>query len=246
MSVVIGVTTAWSIETWGEEVDKPGGIFYNPVHYTNVLYENGALPFLIAPPVQIKNETVLQTMAKRTLDSVDALFMSGGGGNRRFKAPDMPGLKEQQPVRYDYEILLLREAWKRRMPVIGSCRGHQMMIEALGGTIKSETVTGHQDNDYSKTVHPVNITPGSRLASLVQAENWSVNSMHCQVAESAPEIFKVTARSSEGYIEAVEADGPVFWIGFQFHPEIMAAFDPMAKAVIKAFVQEAETYSEKS
>lgn len=245
MPVLIGVTTAWSIETWGEETDKPGGIFYNPVYYTNVLYENGALPFLIAPPVQIKSDQDLQTMVKATLDSVDALFMSGGGGNRRFKAPDMPGLREQQPLRYDYETLLLREAWKRKMPVIGACRGHQMMIEALGGTIKKETVTGHQYDDYSKTAHPVSITPGSRLSSLVQAENWSVNSMHCQVAESVPESFKVTARSPEGYIEAVEAGDSVFWVGFQFHPEIMSAFDPAAKNIFQAFVREAENYSKR-
>jgi len=246
MPVLIGVTTAWSIETWGEEADKPGGIFYNPVHYTNVLYEHGALPFLVVPPVEIKKDEDLQAMAELTLDSVDALFMSGGGGNRRFKAPDMPGLREQQPVRYHYETMLLKEAWKRRMPVIGACRGHQMMIETFGGSIKRETVTGHQFDDYSKTAHPVSITPGSRLVSLVHDENWAVNSMHCQVAETAPESFKVTARSPEGYIEAIEAEDSVFWIGFQFHPEIMSAFDPRAKAIIKAFVQEAKLYSKRS
>ncbi len=246
MPVVIGVTTAWSIETWGEEADKPGGIFYNPVYYTNVLYENGALPFLIAAPVQMKNDEDLQAIAESTLDSVDALFMSGGGGNRRFKAPDMPGLKEQQPVRYHYEALLLKEAWKRRMPVIGACRGHQMMIETLGGSIKKETVNGHQFDDYSKTAHPVQITPGSRLASLVQTENWPVNSMHCQVAETVPDYLKVVARSPEGYIEAIEADDSVFWIGFQFHPEIMSAFDTRAKAIIKALVWEAEMYSKRN
>ncbi len=243
MPVLIGVTTAWSIETWGEESDKPGGVFYNPVHYTNVLYENGALPFLVIPPVEINKDEDLQAMAELTLDSVDALFMSGGGGNRRFKAPDMPGLKEQQPVRYRFETMLLKEAWKRRLPVIGACRGHQMMIEALGGTIKKETVTGHQFDDYTKTAHPVHIAERSRLGSLVGTEDWPVNSMHCQVAETVPDFLKVAARSPEGYIEVIEAIDSVFWMGFQFHPEIMSVFDPKARKIIKAFVQEAQAYA---
>lgn len=243
MSALIGVTTVWSMETWGEMADHPGGILYNPVQYSNALYQSGGLLCLIAPPTEIRDNLALQKIVEHTLDHVSALFFSGGGGNRRFKAPDMPGLEKQQPLRYNFEKMLIQEAWKRQMPVLAACRGHQMIVEALGGNIKEETVTGHQQKEEEKTAHSVRITEDSRLASLVKTASWEVNSMHCQVAETAPPQFIVTARSPEGYIEAIEATGPVFWMSFQFHPEAMYTFDSTARSVLKAFVGAAEDHA---
>lgn len=245
MTALIGVTTVWSMETWGEVDDQPGGILYSPVQYHNALYNSGGLPVLVAPPTLALNDEDLQAVAKKTADSLYAFFFSGGGGNRRFKNGDMPNLEEQQPQRYKFEAMLIREAWKRKMPVIGACRGHQMIIEALGGKIKGETVSGHQQDEKAKTGHGIKIAAGSKLASLVGSLNWTVNSMHCQVAEEVPAHFQVSARSPEGYIEAVEAEEPHFWMGFQFHPEAMVVFDEAARAVIKAFVDAAEEYGKR-
>ncbi len=243
MPALIGITTAWSSETWGKMDNQPEGIFYAPVQYSNAIYQHGGLPGLITPPTKIEDTTELQQIIEQTLDNFSALFFAGGGGMRRFKAPDMPNLKEQQPLRYNFEIMLLKEAWKRKMPVIGACRGHQMIVEALGGTIREKTVAGHQQSEKQQTTHQVQVTKGSRLAALIGAEQWTVNSMHCQVAETAPPHFVVSARSPEGYIEAIEASDPVFWMGFQFHPEAMYLFDPAAQAVLRAFVEAAKSYS---
>jgi putative glutamine amidotransferase len=241
MPALIGITTAWSIETWGEMKDQPGGILYNSARYSSAIYQNGGLPALIVPPVE-EGEKSLEKIVESILDRVSGLFFSGGGGTRRFTSTDMPGLSRQQPVRYHFEKALLQQAWKRCMPVIGACRGHQMMVEALGGKIRVETVRGHQQKEEDKTAHPVKITAGSRLASLVAKENWDVNSMHCQVAEEVPPDFMITALSPEGYIEAMEASSEVFWMSFQFHPEIMCAFDPTARTVIKTFINAAADY----
>lgn len=242
MPALIGITTAWSVETWGEMKGQPGGILYNSTRYSSAIYQNGGLPVLLAPPIE-EHDEFPGKIAESILDRVSALFFSGGGGTRRFKSADMPGLSQQQPVRYHFEKLLLQLAWQRQMPVIGACRGHQMMVEAMGGKIQAATVAGHHQKDENRTAHPVEINTESRLASLVMKKNWDVNSMHCQVAEKVPPDFMVTALSPEGYIEAMEAASDIFWMGFQFHPEIMCAFDQTARRIIKAFIGAAEDYA---
>ncbi len=239
MTVLIGVSTAWSIETWGEQKEHPGGILYNPAHYSNALYQNGGLPFLIAPPVKIENEGELQIIVEQILDHLNGLYFSGGGGTKRFSAPDMPSLEEQQPLRFRFEKMLIREAYKRNMPFIGACRGHQMILESLGGTIKEDTVMEHQQKDEMKTSHKIEISDKTLLKKITGLSTWEVNSMHCQVAAEAPTGFTVSARSPEGYIEAIESEGEVFQMGFQFHPEVMCEFDPQARALIKAFIEAA-------
>jgi putative glutamine amidotransferase len=243
LTVLIGVTTAWSVETWGVQKEHPGGILYNPAHYSNAIYQNGGLPFLVAPPVGIEDELKLQTIVEHTLDHLGGLYFSGGGGTKRFKAPDMPGLEIQQPLRYRFEKMLILEAYKRKMPFIGACRGHQMILESLGGKIKSDTVTDHQQEDEEKTSHRIEISDNTRLKEITGLNAWEVNSMHCQVAAEAPPGFIVSARSPEGYIEAIESEGKVFQMGFQFHPEVMYEFDPQARTLIRAFIEAADIYS---
>lgn len=246
MTILIGISTAWSIETWGEQDEHPGGILYNPTHYSNAIYQSGGLPFLIAPPVKIEDERELQSIVEQIIDPLSALYFSGGGGIKRFKAPDMPGLEEQQPLRFRFEKMLILEAYKRKMPFIGACRGHQTILESLGGKIKKDTVLNHQQEGELKTSHKIQIKKGTRLEKLIKASSWEVNSMHCQIAEEAPPGFIVSARSPEGYIEAIEADGEVFQMGYQFHPEIMCEFDQNARTLIQAFIKAAENYSLKS
>ncbi|MDZ4132847.1 MAG: gamma-glutamyl-gamma-aminobutyrate hydrolase family protein [Dethiobacteria bacterium] len=245
MTVLIGVTTAWSIETWGEQSEHPGGILYNPAHYSNAIYQNGGLPFLIAPPVKVADDQALQVIVEQTLAHLSGLYFSGGGGTKRFRAPDMPGLEEQQPLRYRFEKLLILEAYKRKMPFIGACRGHQMILESLGGNLRKATVTDHQQKDEEKTSHRIEINGNTRLKEVTGLNVWEVNSMHCQIAEEAPPGFIASARSPEGYIEAIEADSEVFQMGFQFHPEVMCEFDQKARTVIRAFIEAAVSYSKK-
>jgi putative glutamine amidotransferase len=246
LTVLIGVPTTWSIETWGKQAEHPGGILYNPAHYSNAIYQNGGLPFLIAPPVKVADDRALQVIVEQTLAHLGGLYFTGGGGNKRFKAPDMPNLEEQQPVRFRFEKMLIVEAYKRKMPFIGSCRGHQTILESLGGKIGKDTVTDHQQKDEEKTSHRIEINGNTRLNEITGLNAWEVNSLHCQVAEEAPPGFIVSARSPEGYIEAIEAESEVFQMGFQFHPEVMCEFDQKARTLIRAFIEAAEEYSRKA
>jgi len=243
LTVLIGISTAWSSETWGEQKEHPGGLFYNPAHYSNAIYQHGGLPLLIVPPVKVEDRGELQIVVEQTLDHLSGLYFSGGGGTKRFKAPGMPALEIQQPVRYRFEKMLILEAYKRKMPFIGACRGHQMILESLGGKMRLDTVSDHQQEDEEKTSHRIEIVDNTRLKEITGSKTWDVNSMHCQVAAEAPPGFIVSARSPEEYIEAIESEGEVFQMGFQFHPEVMCEFDPQAQALIKAFIDATVVYN---
>ena len=245
MALLIGVSAAWSNETWGEEAANPHGYVYTGKPYTDVIYRCGAVPVVLAPPLDGAPGEALFKAVEAVLDRVGGLILSGGGGATRFKPENMPGLQEQQPLRYLYETALLREARRRRLPLLGFCRGHQMIAEVAGGIIKREPVAGHQQDPAEKTAHSVELLPGSRLAEIIGARRWEVNSYHCQVVETAPPGFAVCARSPEGWIEAIEAvDRNLFWLGCQFHPELMIDADPKARRIFDHFIAAAKNRAE--
>ncbi len=242
MDVLIGLTSAWSVETWGDPI-RPGGNIYTGKAYTEVIYRCGALPVILGPPLGQYSAGVEQTMLEAVLNRIGGLIFTGGGHARRFKAGDMPGLAGQQPLRYRFEALLIREAWKRGIPVLGMCRGHQMIAEVLGGRIKEQTVPGHvQDDEQALAAHAVNIIPKTKLAQICAETVWEVNSFHCQVVAEPPPGFVVSAYSAERYIEAIEARGNPFWLGFQFHPELMFDEDEKARRIFRTFVEAAREY----
>lgn len=242
MSLLIGVTSAWSNETWGEEASNPQGYIYTDKAYAEVVYRSGAVPFLLAPPLEAVAVEELPQVITAMADQVSGLIFTGGGSARRFKPDNMPTLQEQQPLRYRFEAHLIKEAWRRRMPVLGFCRGHQMIAAVLGGEMRIESISGHQQKPDTRSAHSVDLLPGSRLAGLMEADKWEVNSYHCQVVAAAPPGFQVCARSPEGWVEAMEAAGP-FWFGFQFHPEMMFDDDKKARRLFQSFIKAADAYS---
>ncbi|MEW5784969.1 MAG: gamma-glutamyl-gamma-aminobutyrate hydrolase family protein [Bacillota bacterium] len=236
MTLLIGVSSAWSNETWGEDTANPHGYIYTDQPYAQAIYRSGAVPLLLAPPVDKLSAAALSDLAATVLDSVNGLLLTGGGGARRFKPEHMPGLQEQQPLRYRYEMHLIREAWRRRMPVLGFCRGHQMMAEVLGGKIRKQPVSGHQQPADAITAHSVDLVAQSMLSEITGTLRWEVNSYHCQVVETVPADFQVCARSPEGWIEAMEAATGPFWLGCQFHPELLFDDDQKARSVFERFI----------
>jgi putative glutamine amidotransferase len=232
------------VETWGDP-PRPGGYIYTDKAYTGAVYGCGALPLVLVPPLE-RYAGEEQGAVEAFLDRLGGLILTGGGGARRFKAEELPGLAGQQPLRYCFESLLIREAWRRGMPVLGMCRGHQMMAEVMGGTIQKQTVEGHVQEEQALTAHSVELVPGTRLARLCAAGRWEVNSFHRQVVAEVPPGFVVAARSAEGLIEAMEPREGPFWLGFQFHPELLFDEDEMARRIFRSFVQAAEEYLTKS
>lgn len=236
MKPTIGITCAASYETWGH--DKSASYYYVGREYADAIYEAGGLPLLLPPFINASEAEDIP----RLLTRLDGVLFSGGGDAKRAPDAGMPTLKEQQPVRYAAECGWLRAVYDWKMPVLGICRGFQMMVEYFGGSISENTVPSHRQTapDHMPW-HKVNITKGSKLANIVKADDWAVNSIHVQQAKTIPMGFIVSAVAEDGVMEGIEAIDRNCFMGFQFHPELLP--DECAKKLLKYFIGEAKRYS---
>lgn len=215
---------------------SPGGAelrFELAARYAQAVREAGGVPLLVPTdsPASIGD----------TLGAVDGLLLSGGGSlpTAYFTANPNPTLRQTNPVRYDMEVALIRAAWERGMPLLGICRGHQTIAEALGGELIRD-VRGpdrpehYQDEAPTVRTHALGVVGGSRLARLVGTQT-QVNSFHRQAVSVAPAGWRAVAHSPDGLIEAIEADVG-FGVGCQFHPEWLGEVEPGFAALFEEFV----------
>lgn len=191
-------------------------------YYKSVL-EAGGIPFII-PPYEDR-EALLST-----LDRVDGLLLSGGADmNPLFAGEDpVPGLHGINPRRDLAELLLIRLAFDRQIPILGICRGIQMMAAALDGSIwqdlgsqykEAPLIKHSQDLDRSHASHQVEVEEGSLLHRIMGTTTVAVNSFHHQAVREAGPHLRVSARSRDGVIEAIESNEYKSLLGVQWHPE---------------------------
>ena len=191
-------------------------------YYRSVL-EAGGTP-LIVPSFDDTDAMV------SVLDNVDALILSGGGDiNPLYLGEEpIPELSSINPARDWQELMLVRLAANRQIPILGICRGIQVMTAALGGKLYQDiyrqagaTLKHSQDTDRHIATHSVRIASSSKLAKIFGSTNLHVNSFHHQAVQEAAPGFAVTAVSPDGLIEAVESTQCKSMIGVQWHPECM-------------------------
>ncbi|MFH1924720.1 MAG: gamma-glutamyl-gamma-aminobutyrate hydrolase family protein [Planctomycetota bacterium] len=178
------------------------------------------------------------------LDRIDALLLAGGGDID----PELYGgaaddAQLVDPDRDRFELALIQGALEREMPILGICRGIQILNVSQGGTVRNlrddaKLADAHGIELDSMDAHPVTIAAGSRLATLLGAGRRDVNSFHGQaVGRVAPGVV-AAAESPDGVVEAIELSGPKFAVGIQWHPEM----PPQQMAVLEAFLKEAKAY----
>lgn len=194
-----------------------------------------------------------------TLERADALLLSGGGDVNPLWTGEEPSpcLKSINKERDAAELLAVKLAYNRRMPVLGICRGMQVIAAALGGetdqdisearakrrtTATVATAVKHsQDADRNEPTHTVRIEKGSILSHLYNTRTLAVNSMHHQAVRNTGRRFNVTATAPDGVIEAMESNEYRPVIGVQWHPEWLEDSGP---ALFEWLVGEASTYHE--
>ena len=173
-------------------------------------------------PLVLPAETNRAVVA-RMLASVDVLLLCGGEDvePRRYKAKPSPRLGEVNLRRDGWEFLLLDEAVKRSLPVIGICRGCQLINVYFGGTLWQDLPSERPGNVVHRgkdVVHDIQIVAGSRLAGRLGTGRLNVNSRHHQAVRDLAPGFRAVAFAPDGVVEAIEGDAlPV--VGVQFHPE---------------------------
>ena len=191
-------------------------------YYASILAAGG-VPLLI-PPYPDRDALLA------TLDSVDAILLSGGADiDPRYMSqePDYSLLHTINPRRDEQELMLVRLADARQIPILGICRGIQTLAAALGGSVHQDIYAalgnGLLNHDQSEergvATHEVLFVEGSRIARIFASERLAVNTFHHQAVLSVPEGFIVSAHATDGVIEGMEAVDGRSIIGVQWHPE---------------------------
>jgi putative glutamine amidotransferase len=145
------------------------------------------------------------------------------------------------------ELMLVEEVFRQRKPLLGICRGHQLLNVALGGTLivdlptqKPSAIDHRQMNRKSEVVHSVRLTPGSALAKMAGHQILGVNSTHHQAVGRVAPMLRAAATSDDGVVEALEQKPGKHWLPFllsvQWHPERLQDRHPEQRAIFAAFI----------
>lgn len=209
----------------------------------------GGIPVIIAPKrMPNANMSLL-------LDHIDGLLLSGGADiNPILVGEDpVPALHGINTERDLFELTLTRLAYNRQIPMLGICRGIQVLAAALGGTIMQDIATSlphtqlikhSQDADRATATHFVEAVEGSRIAELL-GKRFAVNSFHHQAVGQCGPRFRITAQSADGVIEAIESTEMKSIIGVQWHPEcFIAEGDTCMMPLFQQFVNDASEFAQ--
>lgn len=209
----------------------------------------GGIPVIIAPKrMPNANMSLL-------LDRIDGLLLSGGADiNPILVGEDpVPALHGINTERDLFELTLTRLAYNRQIPMLGICRGIQVLAAALGGTIMQDIATSlphtqlikhSQDADRATATHFVEAVEGSRIAELL-GKRFAVNSFHHQAVGQCGPRFRITAQSADGVIEAIESTEMKSIIGVQWHPEcFIAEGDTCMMPLFQQFVNDASEFAQ--
>lgn len=211
-----------------------GGSCEAGMTYINSVRLAGGVPLVI--PVTSDDAQI-----EAVLNVIDGLVMTGGEDFDPLKwygEEPVRALGEVVPSRDEFDVKLVRAAVAKGIPVLGICRGEQLLAVAFGGSlwqdIPSQVKESYVKHRQSPTgsangTHSITIEKGSFLEKALGSTTAVVNSFHHQAIKAVPQGFKVVARAADGIVEAVERtgkiegykDGGAVIMGLQFHPEGM-------------------------
>ena len=190
-----------------------------PGVYIEGVTRAGGIAALLPP------QPVDDVIADRMIEGLDGLVIAGGRDidPAAYGHDPHPSTDEPARDRDDWEFALMRAALRRRTPVLGICRGAQVLNVALGGTLIQHLpdVVGHTRHQQGKGVFSTSVVDtvsGSRLAGLI-GESVQVRCYHHQAIDRLADGLVVSAADGDGVIEAVEMPGRDFVVAVQWHPE---------------------------
>jgi putative glutamine amidotransferase len=216
---VIGVCAAMERARWSVW-DLPAALV--PVNYLEQVQAAGGIALLIPPDPRVVAEP------DRVLDRLDGLMLVGGVDIHApsYGAEPHPLADPPLPLRDDVEAALVRRAAARGIPVLGICRGAQVINVAAGGTLRQHLPDDGRGDEHRRIVgrfagneHDVAVVAGTLAHRAIGARTHRVASHHHQAIDALGEGLLVSARSPDGVPEAIEGTGPGWLLGVQWHPE---------------------------
>lgn len=237
MMPIIGVTSGWEsgqlVEGWP--------VVMTVKNVIERLERAGAVPVVLPIVEDI-------SLHKRLVGMLHGLVATGEiiSANRNVFADGTGNiLYNSNPLRYRNEESALAAALSVNIPILGICRGYQVLNVMEGGVLADYDITPgseivhHQKGVFppEQTVHEVRIRQDSKLYEALGRETIRVNSFHRQAVLQAPYGYVACATSPDGRIEAIEAEDERWIVGVQFHPEMLQ--DPIWDLLFRRFVEEA-------
>ena len=209
--------------------------------YINATVQAGGMPILIPSMLSEEDFTGLYSLL------AGILFTGGGDVSLEyFNGSDHPRIGEVDKRRDTTEITLMRAAVNDGKPLLGICRGAQVMNVALGGTLYThihDQVKGALDHDYpgdlrKVIVHPVNVDESTRSAEIFGETLLHVNSLHHQGLKDIAPGLRVAGHAPDGLVEVVEIPDHPYAVAVQWHPEWLTD-QPAMQKLFKSFVDAA-------
>lgn len=232
MKPLIGITS--SIEK-----DESAHKVYD--HNVRAVIEAGGVPVLLP---NVSDQSSITKLAEK----IDGLLGSGGYDidPSYYKEEPHPKLGTITPRRDEFEYSLFQKVLKLNKPILGICRGMQMLNVAAGGNLfqdiyaqnEAELLKHAQEAPTYHGTHLAKIEEDSLLHRIVGKKEISINSRHHQAVKKLAKNFTISARAKDGIIEAIESEKHNFVLGVQWHPENMLdAKDQPSKKIFKAFIE---------
>ena len=210
-----------------------------PISNIRAITKFGGVPIVLPNFVGDEFEKIAET--------IDGLLLTGGGDidPTLFGEEPLPGLGNIVPERDLFEMALIQKMLELNKPILGICRGAQIMSIAMGGDMYQDIYSQKDDallQHYQQAPnwhgsHFVEVTQGSLLHKIVGVDKFKVNSYHHQALRNMPAGFIVSSVASDGVIESFESTKHPFVMGVQWHPEnLIAKGDDSSLAIFDAFI----------
>ncbi len=227
------------------ETGRP--VYANNRSYVHAVESGGGLPVLIP---WIDDLTTLSALLSR----LDGLLLPGGIDVHpsRYGEEVHPLTEEADPELDEFEITLARWALQQDIPVLGICRGMQLLNIVLGGTLMQDidlmypenVIHSHRDWPRTHFAHKIIVESDSRMEKILGAVEVRVNSLHHQAIKEPGRGVRITGRAPDGIPELVEVSGYRFVMAAQGHPEEIYSIEPAFKRLFAAFIEASSSHVE--
>ena len=245
---VIGIPTQTLQSLGGVSAEIPPSWVMSQ-RYIQTLTNAGAIPWLIP----LVDEGTLRGI----YDQLEGVFLPGGADidPATYGSDPHPLCDKTDRERDRVEVLLAKWALEEQKPVLGVCRGMQLINVAAGGSLYqdiADELPGAVKHDYfpfrggsfarDHLAHEVKVAQGTRLAGLMGAGDLRVNSMHHQGVRELGRGLVSTAVAPDGLVEAIEGNGDGYLLAVQWHPEALTENDPRTRNLLADFIGEAAAW----